>query len=107
MTDAYPLPGTKFHEIVKAQLGGKTRWQESSDLEMMFHGTYTSDFYRSIRGLLHEQVSLQTASANLGENQAALEDAARAVQTLERRWRELMMSEAQYRSPYERTAAMR
>ena len=104
---SYPLPGTKFHEVVKAQLGGKTRWQESSDLEMMFHGTYTSDFYRSIRGLLHEQVSLQTASANLGENQAALEDAARAVQTLERRWRELMMSEAQYRSPYERTAAMR
>ena len=56
---SYPLPGTKFHELVKAQLGGKTHWQESNDLEMMFHGTYTSDFYRSIRDLLHEQVALQ------------------------------------------------
>jgi anaerobic magnesium-protoporphyrin IX monomethyl ester cyclase len=104
---SYPLPGTKFHEIVKAQLGGKTRWQESSDLEMMFHGTYTSDFYRSIRGLLHEQVSLQTASANLGEDDAARLDRASAARLLERRWRELVRSEAQYRSPYERTAAMR
>jgi anaerobic magnesium-protoporphyrin IX monomethyl ester cyclase len=104
---SYPLPGTKFHEIVKAQLGGKTRWQESSDLEMMFHGTYTSDFYRSIRDLLHEQVSLQTAAGILGENQAAREDAARAARMLDRRWRELMMSEARYRSPYERSAAIR
>ncbi len=58
---SYPLPGTKFYELVKAQLGRKTHWQESNDLEMMFRGTYTSDFYRAIRNLLHEQVDAQTA----------------------------------------------
>src|SRR6185503_17928297 len=26
---SYPLPGTKFYETVKQQLGAKTRWQES------------------------------------------------------------------------------
>src|SRR4029078_1201442 len=30
---SYPLPGTKFYEAVKAQLGEKRHWQESSDLE--------------------------------------------------------------------------
>src|SRR5581483_8851178 len=46
---SYPLPGTRFHELVKEQLRGKTHWQESDDLEMMFQGTYTSDFYRAVR----------------------------------------------------------
>ncbi len=59
---AYPLPGTKFHELVREQLGRKTRWQESNDLEMMFQGTYTSDFYRAVRNLLHDQISLQAAA---------------------------------------------
>ena len=53
---SYPLPGTKFYETVKQQMGAKTHWQESSDLEMMFEGTYTSEFYRAVRNLLHEQV---------------------------------------------------
>jgi len=53
---AYPLPGTRFYELVKEQLGSKRHWQESNDLEMMFHGTYTSAFYRLVRNLLHEQV---------------------------------------------------
>ena len=55
---AYPLPGTKFYEIVKQDLAGKTHWQDSGDLAMMFHGTYSSDFYRAVRNLLHEQVSI-------------------------------------------------
>ncbi len=29
---SYPLPGTKFYEKVKAQLGKKTNWQDSDDL---------------------------------------------------------------------------
>jgi anaerobic magnesium-protoporphyrin IX monomethyl ester cyclase len=53
---SYPLPGTKFYEAVKQQLGAKTHWQESSDLEMMFSGTYVSEFYRALRNLLHDQV---------------------------------------------------
>jgi anaerobic magnesium-protoporphyrin IX monomethyl ester cyclase len=81
---AYPLPGTKFYDLVKAQMRGKTRWTESSDLEMMFQGTYTSEFYRSIRNLLHDQVSLQATAERSG---------------LDSRWNELLSREMHYRTP--------
>jgi len=54
---SYPLPGTRFYEAVKSQLGAKTHWNESNDLEMMFAGTYQSDFYRAVRNLLHDEVT--------------------------------------------------
>jgi anaerobic magnesium-protoporphyrin IX monomethyl ester cyclase len=97
---SYPLPGTRFYELVKAQLGGKTHWQESNDLDMMFQGTYTSDFYRTVRNLLHDQVSLQT-------NGAAPVDVepGRARQIYEQRWQELLKHESQYRSSNGQTAA--
>jgi anaerobic magnesium-protoporphyrin IX monomethyl ester cyclase len=94
---SYPLPGTKFYELVKAQLGGKTHWQESNDLEMMFRGTYTSDFYRAVRNLLHDQISLQTS--------AAADAQSRAARNLERDWQELLVREAQFRSPGGQAAA--
>lgn len=53
---AYPLPGTKFHESVRRQLGRATHWRESKDLSMMFAGTYRSEFYHLVRDLLHDQV---------------------------------------------------
>ncbi|HEY6482165.1 MAG TPA: radical SAM protein [Steroidobacteraceae bacterium] len=90
---SYPLPGTKFHELVKTQLGTKTHWQDSDDLAMMFKGTYTSDFYRAIRDLLHEQVCLQ--SRRVSQNTAEDHGAKRAV---ERRWQELLSQERRYRS---------
>jgi len=101
---SYPLPGTKFHELVKAQLGRKTHWQESSDLDMMFHGTYTSSFYRSVRDLLHDQILLQTAVVGFGD-ETSRNPTALGARTLERRWNELIDSEAQYRSPDSRSAA--
>jgi anaerobic magnesium-protoporphyrin IX monomethyl ester cyclase len=76
---SYPLPGTRFHEQVRQQLRGKTHWQESSDLEMMFEGTYRSDFYRSLRNLLHDEIT-QPGSAEL-----------------ERRWQDLLAREADFR----------
>ena len=54
---SYPLPGTKFYEAVKQQLGEKRHWLESNDLDMMFAGTYRSEFYRAVRNLLHDQVT--------------------------------------------------
>jgi len=90
---SYPLPGTRFHELVKAQLGPKTHWQDSDDLAMMFQGTYTSEFYRAIRDLLHDQVSLQTLEAR--SHDGSPRDARRS---LERRWQELLSHERQYRS---------
>ena len=79
--------------MVKAQLGGKTHWQESNDLEMMFEGTYTSDFYRTIRNLLHAQISLQQ-----GDSQLPDAEHFRAARSLARSWRELLLREVQYRS---------
>jgi anaerobic magnesium-protoporphyrin IX monomethyl ester cyclase len=96
---SYPLPGTKFYDLVKAQLGGKTHWRESDDLDMMFHGTYTSDFYRAVRNLLHDQIALPTAAPS-----GSLERR-RATQAIERRWQELLADELKYRSSGERSAA--
>jgi len=76
---SYPLPGTKFYEMVKEQLGDKRHWQESNDLEMMFAGTYISDFYRLLRDLLHDEV------VNAGTS--ALQD----------RWNELIDREEEFR----------
>jgi len=73
---AYPLPGTRFHDLVSAQLGTKNRWQASGELAMMFPGTYTTDFYRQVRDLLHEQVRV-----------SGQQDAQRPLQ---RRWDRLL-----------------
>ena len=54
---AYPLPGTKFYELVGAQLGAKQNWEDSDDLAMMFQGAYTSEFYRALRDALHLEVN--------------------------------------------------
>jgi anaerobic magnesium-protoporphyrin IX monomethyl ester cyclase len=90
---AYPLPGTKFYEVVKEQLGSKTHWQESDDLAMMFRGTYTSDFYRAVRNLLHDEVS---AAGGGGALDMAARVSARVA--LRRRWSALVAREAQFRT---------
>ena len=76
---SYPLPGTKFYEAVKQQMGEKRHWQESNDLDMMFAGTYRSEFYRAIRNLLHDEVT----------HPGALDVA--------RRWSELLARENEFR----------
>jgi anaerobic magnesium-protoporphyrin IX monomethyl ester cyclase len=53
---AYPLPGTKFYATVQAQLGLRHNWEHSDDLAMLFHGTYTTGFYRRLRDVLHDEV---------------------------------------------------
>jgi anaerobic magnesium-protoporphyrin IX monomethyl ester cyclase len=53
---SYPLPNTRFHEKVREQLGAKRNWEDSDDLCVMFHGTYTDQFYRDIRDALHAEV---------------------------------------------------
>jgi anaerobic magnesium-protoporphyrin IX monomethyl ester cyclase len=50
----YPLPGTAFHESVRAQLGDQRNWAHTDDLAMLFRGTYNTAFYRAVRDALHE-----------------------------------------------------
>ena len=95
---SYPLPGTRFYELVKEQLVGKTHWQDSDDLSMMFQGTYTSEFYRAVRNLIHDQVSLQAAEP------AGLNSPAKRA--LERRWHDLVSRERLYRSSVNETARL-
>jgi anaerobic magnesium-protoporphyrin IX monomethyl ester cyclase len=89
---AYPLPGTKFYDLVREQLQAKTHWRESNDLEMMFAGTYASDFYRSVRDLLHDQVSVEKLNQRRHDV-----DYQRERRALGRRWTHLLGNEARYR----------
>jgi anaerobic magnesium-protoporphyrin IX monomethyl ester cyclase len=53
---AYPLPGTRFHDKVRAELGDRSNWEDSDDLAMLFKGAYDTEFYRAVRDVMHEEV---------------------------------------------------
>jgi anaerobic magnesium-protoporphyrin IX monomethyl ester cyclase len=86
---AYPLPGTRFHDLVSRQLGDKTHWQASGELAMMFHGTYTSPFYREVRDLLHDEVRRGGS----------------ARRSLQRRWDRLLARQESFRNATPPTVA--
>ena len=50
---SYPLPGTKFYENVKSQLDLKQNWKDSDDLDMMFQGTFKSEYYKELHRYVH------------------------------------------------------
>ncbi|HEX4348383.1 MAG TPA: radical SAM protein [Vicinamibacterales bacterium] len=52
---SYPLPGTPFYDRVKAQLGTKQNWLDSSDLAMMYQAAYVPEFYRVLHALVHAE----------------------------------------------------
>ncbi|HLY52102.1 MAG TPA: radical SAM protein [Steroidobacteraceae bacterium] len=97
---SYPLPGTRFYELVRAQLGHKTHWSDSGDLAMMFRGTYTSEFYRAIRNLLHERISLEALNAP-----AHAARYRRGRHRLDQRWQALLSSEHEHRTCASRATA--
>jgi anaerobic magnesium-protoporphyrin IX monomethyl ester cyclase len=84
-----PLPGTKFYQMVKAELGEKDHWDESNDLDMMFQGTYQTAFYRKLHELVHRDLDLRRRS------DAAIQIALRQIDD---EWRDLRTQEASYRS---------
>jgi anaerobic magnesium-protoporphyrin IX monomethyl ester cyclase len=53
---SYPLPGTKFFNLVSAQIGKKANWANSGELAMMFQGTYPTAFYRGLADALRLEV---------------------------------------------------
>jgi anaerobic magnesium-protoporphyrin IX monomethyl ester cyclase len=58
---SYPLPGTKFYDRVKAEMGVKQNWIESADLAMMFQGAYSTEFYRMLSAFVHKDHRLHQA----------------------------------------------
>ena len=52
---SYPLPGTKFYDKVVGQMKKKHNWELSDDFEMMFEGTYSTEFYRVLHKRVHKE----------------------------------------------------
>jgi anaerobic magnesium-protoporphyrin IX monomethyl ester cyclase len=52
---SYPLPGTKFYERVRQQLGAKQNWVDSDDLAMLYRATYSPRFYRVLHHVVHHE----------------------------------------------------
>lgn len=81
---SYPLPGTKFHDRVKAELRNKYHWEDSNDLDIMFHGTYQSSFYQKLHRLLHRDLDLRIELRDAGPEKAGI---AQQLDELEKEWK--------------------
>jgi anaerobic magnesium-protoporphyrin IX monomethyl ester cyclase len=58
---SYPLPGTKFFERVKMELGDKQNWVDSDDLAMLYRGPFPTGFYRVLHGRVHYEFRTRKA----------------------------------------------
>jgi len=58
---SYPLPGTKFFERVKMELGEKQNWVDSDDLAMLYRGPFPQEFYRILHGRVHHEFRMRRA----------------------------------------------
>jgi anaerobic magnesium-protoporphyrin IX monomethyl ester cyclase len=67
---SYPLPGTRFYDRVRAELGDKRNWIDSSDLSTMYHATYGPEFYRVLHQTIHAEFRLRKALRSLRLRQA-------------------------------------
>ena len=52
---SYPLPGTVFYEKVKNQLEQKANWTDSDDLDMMYEGTFSPEYYKQLHRYVHKK----------------------------------------------------
>ena len=62
---SYPLPGTKFYDRVKQDLDRKQNWIDSGDLDLMFQGAYSPDFYRTLHRFTHKKFRVWQAAGIL------------------------------------------
>jgi len=58
---SYPLPGTKFFERVKLELGEKQNWVDSQDLAMLYRGPFPTEFYRRLHTRVHHEFRMRQA----------------------------------------------
>ena len=62
---SYPLPGTKFFEKVKNELGEKSNWTDSDELKLMFKNTYPAAFYKQLHRYVHKNYRKHLAISNI------------------------------------------
>jgi radical SAM superfamily enzyme YgiQ (UPF0313 family) len=60
---SYPLPNTRFYQMIRERMGSKQNWRDSDDLSLMFQGAYSDEFYRALRNALHAEVA-ETSAGN-------------------------------------------
>jgi radical SAM superfamily enzyme YgiQ (UPF0313 family) len=58
---SYPMPGTKFYEAVRDQLGERQNWQDSQDLAMLYQGPFATEFYRKLHSVVHKEFRARKA----------------------------------------------
>jgi radical SAM superfamily enzyme YgiQ (UPF0313 family) len=56
---SYPLPGTVFYERVQAQLREKRNWEVSSEMAMLYRGSFSTRFYRHLHAHVHRDFRLR------------------------------------------------
>lgn len=61
---SYPLPGTKFYDIVSSQLTSKTNWTDSDELLVMYKSTYSPKFYKTLHRFIHKRFRQKQNEAN-------------------------------------------
>ena len=84
---SYPLPGTAFYDRVRNQMRSQTNWSDTDELAMLFEGTYTSPFYRTVRDLLHAEALV------LASREGPMDGPA-----IDAGWKDLARREAEFRS---------
>jgi anaerobic magnesium-protoporphyrin IX monomethyl ester cyclase len=64
---SYPLPGTKFYEAVKMELGERVNWLDSADLAMLYKGPFRTEFYRQLHTVVHKDYRSRKTWNELGK----------------------------------------
>jgi len=67
---SYPLPGTKFYDRVREELGQKQNWVDSDDLAMMYQATYEPEFYRVLHRVVHHEFRMRRLRRSLRKSLA-------------------------------------
>ena len=55
---SYPLPGTRFHQRVRDEMGERRHWRDSNDLAMLFEGLHGTRYYRWLHTYTHARFRL-------------------------------------------------
>jgi len=58
---SYPLPGTAFYDHVQNQMGKKTNWKDSDDLDPMYPSPYRPEFYKVLHRRVHAEFRMRQA----------------------------------------------
>lgn len=62
---SYPLPGTKFYDMVSSQLVEKTNWTDSDELLLMYKSTFSPRFYKTLHKFAHKRFRQKKIETNI------------------------------------------